>query len=41
MTIELKGIGQQFSDKYFVTKTVHRYDTSGYRTRFSVEKGSA
>lgn len=36
--IELTGIGQQFSTCYYVAKTVHRYDTTGYRTRFSVER---
>lgn len=40
-SIELIGIGQQFSALYYVTKTVHRYDTSGYRTRFSVERSVA
>lgn len=37
-SLALIGIGQQFSTNYYVTKTVHRYDTSGYRTRFSVER---
>lgn len=36
--IRLDGLGQQFNHSYYVTKTVHRYDTSGYRTRFSVER---
>jgi phage protein D len=39
--VKVSGIGKQFSCPYFVTKTVHRYDTSGYRTRFSVEKDTA
>lgn len=36
--IALTGLGQQFSATYYVVKTVHRLDTSGYRTRFSVER---
>ena len=40
-SVELTGIGKQFSALYYVTKTVHRYDTSGYRTRFSVERSVA
>ena len=32
------GLGAKFSTTYYVTKTVHRYDTSGYRTRFSIER---
>ena len=37
-TIALAGLGSKFSTTYYVTKTVHRYDTSGYRTRFSIER---
>jgi phage protein D len=37
-TIALAGLGSKFSATYYVTKTVHRYDTSGYRTRFSIER---
>ena len=40
-SVKLEGLGDQFSGTYYVTKTVHRYDTSGYRTRFSIERGSA
>ncbi len=36
--VKLTGLGQQFSATYYVVKTVHRLDTSGYRTRFSVER---
>jgi len=36
--IGLAALGQQFSAIYYVTKTVHRFDTSGYRTKFSVER---
>ena len=39
--IALTGLGDQFSASYYVTKTVHRFDTSGYRTRFSVERAVA
>jgi phage protein D len=34
--VELKGIGTRFSGTYRVTHAVHRYDTSGYKTQFSV-----
>jgi phage protein D len=37
-TLALTGLGSKFSATYYVTKTVHRYDTSGYRTRFSIER---
>lgn len=40
-SVQLEGIGKQFSALYYVTKTVHRYDTSGYRTKFSVERSVA
>ena len=33
-----RASASKFSTTYYVTKTVHRYDTSGYRTRFSVER---
>lgn len=36
--IKLLGLGDKFSRSYYVTKTVHRYDASGYRTRFSIEE---
>jgi phage protein D len=36
--IRLDGLGAKFSRPYYVTKTVHRYDSSGYRTRFSIEE---
>ena len=36
--IALKGLGKQFSKTYYVSKTVHRFDASGYRTRFTVER---
>lgn len=36
--ISLSGLGAKFSRSYFVTKTVHRYDAAGYRTRFSIEE---
>lgn len=40
-SVALEGIGQQFSSTYYVTKTVHRYDSGGYRTRFSIERPAA
>ena len=39
--VRLAGLGAQFSQTYYVTKTVHRFDSSGYRTRFSVERAVA
>jgi hypothetical protein len=36
--LRLEGLGAKFSIDYYVTKTVHRYDASGYRTRFSIEE---
>lgn len=40
-SLALQGLGEQFSKTYYVTKTVHRYDSGGYRTRFSVERPAA
>lgn len=40
-TLGLAGLGEKFSKTYYVTKTVHRYDSSGYRTRFSIERAVA
>lgn len=37
-SVALKGLGDQFSANYYVTKTVHKFDTSGYRTHFAVER---
>jgi phage protein D/phage baseplate assembly protein gpV len=34
--VELKGIGKRFSGRYRVTRTVHRYDYSGYKTNFEI-----
>lgn len=39
--IKLTGLGGKFSRSFYVTKTVHRYDSAGYRTRFSVEEPDA
>jgi len=36
--IALDGLGAKFSRAFYVTKTVHRYDSTGYRTRFSIEE---
>lgn len=36
--LRLDGIGAKFSRSFYVTKTTHRYDSSGYRTRFSIEE---
>jgi phage protein D len=36
--VKLEGLGAKFSRTYYVTKTVHTYDSSGYRTRFSIEE---
>jgi phage protein D len=34
--VELKGIGQRFSGRYRITRSVHRYIKGGYTTRFEV-----
>ena len=34
--VEIKGIGQRFSGRYRVTHAIHRYDDSGYTTRFEI-----
>ena len=39
--IKIDGLGAKFSRSYYVTKTVHRYDAAGYRTRFSIEDSHA
>jgi phage protein D len=36
--IKLDGLGAKFSRTFYVTKTVHTYDSSGYRTSFSIEE---
>ncbi|MCG8364047.1 MAG: hypothetical protein MJA27_12040 [Pseudanabaenales cyanobacterium] len=37
--IELKGLGSQFSQTYYIEKTNHTISSSGYRTTFSVKQG--
>jgi phage protein D len=34
----LAGLGAKFSRTFYVTKAVHSYNSSGYRTRFSIEE---
>jgi phage protein D len=36
--VRLQGLGAKFSRPYYVSKTVHSFGTSGYRTRFSIEE---
>ena len=36
--VRLDGLGAKFSRTFYVTKTVHSYNSSGYRTRFSIEE---
>jgi phage protein D len=36
--VKLDGLGAKFSRTFYVTKTVHAYNSSGYRTRFSIEE---
>jgi phage protein D len=36
--VRLDGLGAKFSRSFYVTKTTHRYDASGYRTRFAIEE---
>jgi uncharacterized protein len=35
--IQIEGLCDKFNRAYYVTKTTHRFDSSGYRTRFSTE----
>ncbi|MBI1878918.1 MAG: VgrG-related protein [Chloroflexi bacterium] len=35
-TITIKGVGQRFSGKYFVTSAMHIYNAEGYETRFTM-----
>lgn len=35
-TVEIKGVGQRFSGKYYVTRAVHKYHKGMYETQFSV-----
>ncbi len=34
--VEIKGVGRRFSNRYRVTRAIHRYDYSGYLTRFEI-----
>lgn len=36
--VQLEGLGRIFSTSYYVEKTVHRFDASGYRTRFNIQE---
>ena len=36
--VKLDGLGAKFSRTFYVTKTVHSYNSSGYRTRFWIEE---
>jgi len=38
--VDIDGLGNRFSMKYYIEKTMHTIDTSGYKTTFSV-KGNA
>lgn len=38
--VDIDGLGKRFSMKYYIEKTTHKIDTSGYKTTFSV-KGNA
>ena len=40
VTISLEGMGKLFSGKYSVKTTTHTFNSSGYRTRFSVTKNA-
>jgi phage protein D len=39
--VHIVGLGARFSGVYFVTKTVHSIDDSGYVTKFSARRESA
>jgi phage protein D len=36
--VRIAGLGRKFSGVYYVEKTVHRFDASGYRTRFNIQE---
>jgi hypothetical protein len=36
--IDLAGLGRKFSKTYYVREATHRFDSSGYRTRFKVKE---
>ncbi len=38
--IEIQGLGEWFSGKYYVEKTTHTLDSSGYRTSFHVRRNT-
>ena len=38
--IELGGLGQTFSKKYYIEKTTHSISSSGYKTSFSVKENT-
>jgi phage protein D len=40
MLIELRGLGQRFSGKYYVVSTCHRLSSSGYVTSFDVKRNA-
>ena len=35
-TVKIDGVGERFSGKHLLTRTVHRYDIDGYTTRFEI-----
>jgi uncharacterized protein involved in type VI secretion and phage assembly len=39
--VKVEGIGQRFSGTYRVSRSVHRYDSSGYTTRFEISGNHA
>jgi phage protein D len=39
--LKLEGLGAKFSTTYYVEKTVHRYDGSGYRTLFNIQEATS
>ena len=40
MTMELRGLGDWFSGKYFIDKLTHRISTSGYRTSCEIKRNA-
>jgi phage protein D len=39
--VNIVGVGARFSGRYFVTKTTHTLDDSGYRTKFTARREAA
>lgn len=39
--IKIDGVGKRFSGQYYVTSAIHRYDSQGYLTHFTVRRSAS